>query len=339
MRGGIAATAAMLLTGCSITGGGDGAAVDRQATHVNGTVLQVLSVRSSGERAVVAIRVMNNRDREIELNGGREKSYIVTDAGEKLLLIPSPTNADLAVPPGKTMDGELVFAGKLPSSGTATLFLNEQDSRDSRYTMSPRFEVALPLDGSRGGSVPEASALSGMRDLPASRIGPVADGGSTLGTAKPATSDLQAVDKLKSELGAVETDRGTMVSLPGDVTFDFDKATIRADARPTLDRLAQLVAASAGTISIEGHTDAKGDDAYNKKLSEARAAAVKAYLAGKDIDAARLTTIGLGELRPAAPNAKQDGTDDEAGRQRNRRVEVILPKAVPTSGATPATAR
>ncbi|MCW4461178.1 OmpA family protein [Sphingomonas sp. BT-65] len=108
---------------------------------------------------------------------------------------------------------------------------------------------------------------------------------------------------------------------------------IRADAQGTLDRLAQLIAAGGGgAITIEGHTDAKGDDAYNKKLSEARTEAVKTYLAGKGVEAARMRTIGLGELRPVAPNAKSDGSDDEACRQRNRRVEVILPKA---TGASP----
>ena len=80
-----------------------------------------------------------------------------------------------------------------------------------------------------------------------------------------------------------------------------------------------------------------GDDAYNKRLSEQRAAAVKAYLATKGVPEGRVRTIGLGELRPTAPNAQPDGTDDEAGRQRNRRVEVILPNstrpAEPTAGS------
>ncbi len=62
-------------------------------------------------------------------------------------------------------------------------------------------------------------------------------------SATPGRPKLTQVDTLKSELSATETDRGTLVSLPGDVLFDFDKATIRADARPTLDKLAQLIKA------------------------------------------------------------------------------------------------
>jgi outer membrane protein OmpA-like peptidoglycan-associated protein len=325
----------------SIGGGGDGAPVNAQIAHRNGAVLQVQSVRTSGERVLVSVRVMNGRDREIDLNAGTDHSYIVTDSGEKLMLVKSPTNADLAVQPGKMMDGALVFAGKLPSSGRATLILNSHDTGDNQYSTYPRFEAALPLDGASGGDIPEVSALSNMQNVPASKFGLAASGGSTFGAGARATSSLQAVEKLKSELGAVETDRGTVVSLAGDVTFDFDKATIRPDAKGTLDRLAALIAAGGeGEIAVEGHTDARGDDAYNKKLSEDRAKAVQAYLVEKGVAAARLRTIGLGELRPAAPNAKSDGTDDEAGRQKNRRVEVILPKqaGAPSPAVSPSPA-
>jgi outer membrane protein OmpA-like peptidoglycan-associated protein len=84
-------------------------------------------------------------------------------------------------------------------------------------------------------------------------------------------------------------------------------------------------AGGEGSISIEGHTDSRGDDAYNQRLSLARAEAVKAYLVEKGVAAGRLRTVGLGETRPVAPNANADGSDNEAGRQQNRRVEVILP--------------
>lgn len=152
--------------------------------------------------------------------------------------------------------------------------------------------------------------------------------GSSFGAAGGGGSTLSVVEQLKTELGAQETERGLVVSLPGDVLFDFDKATIRPDAQATLDRLAQLIAAGPeGAIAVEGHTDAKGDDAYNKRLSEQRAEAVRTYLLGKGVAGDRIRTIGLGELRPVAPNAAPDGSDDEAGRQKNRRVEVVLPKS------------
>lgn len=290
----------------------DGAPVGVQVPSIGGVVLDVLSVRSSGDKSLVKVRVMNGYSSDISLDPARLNTYLLTDAGEKLMLIKSATNPDLSVPAGKTMNGDLVFEGALPTVGRATLVINQQGRIDRESTSSPKFEVALPLGGSRGGSaIAERSNLSGMRPNPSSQLQLASASASSVGTAGGATSNLQAVETLKSELGAVETERGTVVSLAGDVTFDFDKATIRGDARETLDRLAQLISASGGgAISIEGHTDAKGDDDYNKRLSQARAETVNIYLTDKGVSADRLSTIGLGELRPIAPNAKADGTDD-----------------------------
>ncbi len=319
--------------GGSLLSGSDGAPLNAQIVHPGGTVLQLLSIEADNDRVLVTVRAMNARAREIVLNSGRENSYILTESGEKLFLVPPAGNPTLAVPSGKTMDGTLVFSGKLARSDRATMVLNENGSVDSLYTSSPRFQLAMPLEGAFGASgIPEASALSGMRPNAASSLRPANATQSSLGSGAQATSDLKVVEALRSELGAVQTDRGTVVSLPGDVTFDFDKATIRDNAKGTLNKLAELIqAGGTGAITIEGHTDAKGDDAYNKRLSEERAGSVKAYLASKGVDASRLTTIGLGELRAVAPNAKPDGSDDEAGRERNRRVEVILPKANPAA--------
>jgi len=336
--------AALALTACdegglALGGGGDGLPLELQMAHVNGVVLQVLSARVGREATLVNVRIMNGRDREIELSPGSGNSYLLTDSGDKLLLVASTTNANLAVPGGQTIDAALVFAGELARDGAATLVLNEDGSSDSVNSNRPKFQVAMPLDGAAsGGVIPDASALAGMRPNAVSTLRLATADGSSLGSGGQATSSLQAVEALKTELGAVETDRGTVVSLPGDVTFDFDKSTVRADAGGTLDRLARLIQASGdGQITIEGHTDAKGDDAYNKRLSEQRAAAVQAYLVAKGVSEGRLRTIGLGELRPVAPNARADGADDEAGRQRNRRVEVILPKA--SAGAGDSSAR
>jgi outer membrane protein OmpA-like peptidoglycan-associated protein len=127
-------------------------------------------------------------------------------------------------------------------------------------------------------------------------------------------------------LDATETTRGTVVSLPGDITFDEGEATIRPAARPTLDKLAQLIKArDPGTVAIEGHTDGRGPDAVNQWLSVARAASVRDYLVEvRMVDGTKLTVRGYGKLRPVAPNRKPDGADDAAGRARNRRVEVVL---------------
>lgn len=331
--------APLLLLGCDVVGGGDGAPVDVQLIHPGGVVLQVLAVRTGGERTEVAARIVNGRDREIDLNGGREQSYLLTDAGGKLMLVPPATNSRLSVPAGQTIDAKLVFEGE-PSGDEAVLILNERSRSDNVHTNSPRFEARLPLEGAGGGTIPEQSALSAMRPNAASALSPRAAGGSGLGGTERSASDLRAVEALKTELGAVETERGTMVSLAGDVTFDFDKATIRQGARATLDRLAELILASGeGTIAIEGHTDSRGDDAYNRRLSEQRAETVAAYLSTRGVSEDRLRTRGFGESRPVADNERADGSDNEDGRQRNRRVEVILPGGAQASAVGEATSR
>ena len=322
----------LLLVGCEgggLLGSSEGAPLDAQVAHPNGAVLQVLSIRTNDDWTLVNVRVLNGRERDVTLNSGRENSYILGDGGEKLFLVPAAGNPKLAVPAGQTMDGALVFRGALAGSEQATLVLNEHAQSDNQHTSSPRFQIALPLNGAFGGGrIAEASALSNMRPNSASALRAATVNGSSLGSGGQGTSSLQTVEALKSELGATQTDRGTVVSLPGDVTFEFDKATIRDSARQSLDRLAQLIQIGpAGQITIEGHTDAKGDDDYNKRLSEQRADAVRAYLIGKSVEQGRLRTIGLGEMRPVSPNVKADGSDDEAGRQRNRRVEVVLPNS------------
>ena len=101
------------------------------------------------------------------------------------------------------------------------------------------------------------------------------------------------------------------------VNFDFDKATIRPDARPVLNEaIATLKREGKINIVCEGHTDSKGTDEYNQKLSLRRANAVRDYLVAGGIARSRIQVEGFGESRPVASNA----TDD--GRAQNRRVEL-----------------
>lgn len=317
--------------------GAGGTPLDIQVAHPAGVVLQIDSVSIGGDTTLVKARVLNGRDRDIELNAGRENTYLLTSSGKKILLTPPTANPKLTIPAGQSIEADLVFAGALPRGESATLLINQQSRADNVYTSSPRFEAVLPLEGARGGrDLPETSALSAMRPNPASRLGPAAAGASGLGAGALASSNLKVVEALRTELGAVQTERGSVVSLPSDVTFDFDKATIRQEGRGALETLARLIQASGGVdaISIEGHTDSHGDEAYNLALSQRRAEAVKAFLVQQGVAEDRLRTVGLGEQRPVAPNAGPDGSDDEDGRQRNRRVEVILPPVA--NGQAPA---
>lgn len=101
------------------------------------------------------------------------------------------------------------------------------------------------------------------------------------------------------------------------VHFDFDKAVIRADAKPVLDEAVQILKEEGGVaVIVAGHTDSIGTEAYNLKLSERRANAVRDYLIEHGIAASRITAEGLGESQPVASNDTADG------RAQNRRVEL-----------------
>jgi OmpA-OmpF porin, OOP family len=113
-----------------------------------------------------------------------------------------------------------------------------------------------------------------------------------------------------------QLDKECHIALYG-INFDFNKATLRADSDPTLEKvLALLQARPELKLEIQGHTDNVGADDYNQKLSEARANAVVEWLRAKGIGADRITAQGYGMKMPIADN----GSDE--GRAKNRRVEL-----------------
>ncbi len=109
------------------------------------------------------------------------------------------------------------------------------------------------------------------------------------------------------------------VTFKADMLFDSDSSSLKAGAYDEISRVAQvLVQYPQTSITIAGHTDSRGTEAYNQQLSERRAQVVKNALAGQGVNPARLTVVGYGESRPVADN----GT--ESGRQLNRRVEITI---------------
>ncbi|OGW41385.1 MAG: hypothetical protein A2Y97_09475 [Nitrospirae bacterium RBG_13_39_12] len=110
------------------------------------------------------------------------------------------------------------------------------------------------------------------------------------------------------------------------VNFDFDKSDIRKADEAELKKAIDFVRKYTGSrVELEGHTDSKGTEEYNQKLSERRAEAVRQYLIKEGaVEKALISTTGYGELRPIAPNETQDGKDNPEGRAENRRVEVLI---------------
>lgn len=122
---------------------------------------------------------------------------------------------------------------------------------------------------------------------------------------------LVTADTMRKELA----DKGKIALY---INFDTDKATIRADGKPTVEEIAKLLKNDGGLkLAIAGHTDDSGNAARNEALSRQRAEAVVQYLVRAGIDAGRLRAAGHGATRPLADNK------DEAGRAKNRRVELV----------------
>lgn len=131
----------------------------------------------------------------------------------------------------------------------------------------------------------------------------------------PATADYQEVNK---DVALKKIDIGKSIVLRN-IFFDFDKASIRPESANELDRLIKLLNDNPSLkIELGSHTDSKGSDDYNLKLSENRSKSVVDYLIGKSISASRLEAKGYGETKPIATN------DTDAGRQENRRTEFKI---------------
>ncbi len=137
----------------------------------------------------------------------------------------------------------------------------------------------------------------------------------TLADAAAQANDLQRqIDTLEAEI----TDRGLVLTL-GDLLFATDRAVLEPGADRHLERLVGFLQRyPERRVEIEGHTDNVGASAYNFGLSQRRAESVLSYLTQRGVEANRLSALGLGQERPIASN------QTAAGRQQNRRVEIII---------------
>ena len=133
--------------------------------------------------------------------------------------------------------------------------------------------------------------------------------------------DKQAAELRQNIPGAVveRVGEGIQVTFASGLLFDFDSDVVRTEARTNLRNLAASLDKYPGSeLLIAGHTDSVGTDSYNLTLSQRRSEAAVSYLASQGVERARMTSRGLGETEPVAPN------ETEAGRSKNRRVEVAI---------------
>lgn len=145
-------------------------------------------------------------------------------------------------------------------------------------------------------------------------------------------ADQQVADALlmRAELSALkakQTERGMVLTL-GDVLFDTGKARLKPGAGRTIDQLANFMKKNPNrSVEIDGYTDSTGSEQTNQELSAERAQSVEQALVKRSIGADRISTHGMGEANPVATN------DTAAGRQQNRRVEIVISGTAPAGNS------
>lgn len=166
-----------------------------------------------------------------------------------------------------------------------------------------------------------------------------AAGGAAIGAAVGAVAGNIWSKRMESQKQAMEqATRGTGVQvsqtsdnrlkmeIPSDISFDTNRADIKANFRPILDRFATTLNENpATTVTIIGHTDSTGSDSINQPLSVERASHARDYLATRGVSPTRIVVEGRGAREPIASN------EDNSGRARNRRVEIYVAEAAPRS--------
>ncbi len=110
-----------------------------------------------------------------------------------------------------------------------------------------------------------------------------------------------------------------LIHFDSDVLFAVDSAALDGASRASLEQVAQVIAEYRKTaVVVQGHTDSTGSEAYNQRLSQRRADAVRNYLVGRGVSHERMVAVGYGETQPVVSNANPDG------RALNRRVDILL---------------
>ena len=143
----------------------------------------------------------------------------------------------------------------------------------------------------------------------------------------PVLDIVLGTESIDGSIGVAQGGSTTTVTVSADVLFAFDKAALTPAARAKLAETVQEMRSgrASGSVVIGGHADSKGSTAYNRRLSERRAQAVKTalepQLKGLSVT---LQAKGFGDTKPVAKNTKPDGSDNPAGRKKNRRVTIAF---------------
>jgi len=175
--------------------------------------------------------------------------------------------------------------------------------------------VGTAAGGAMGAVIGRASGNTALGAI----IGAAVGGGAGAIIGRQMDKQAEEIEKSVPDAKVERVGEGIVVEFNGNVLFGFDQSNLTADASTNLDKLVAVLNKYPDTdIEIQGHTDSKGSESYNQKLSVRRASAVSSYLEGKGIKTSRVDTKGFGETAPKYAN------DTAEGRTQNRRVEFLI---------------
>jgi outer membrane protein OmpA-like peptidoglycan-associated protein len=198
-------------------------------------------------------------------------------------------------------------------------------AEDQRAALSAQRERARLNARTREADAAHLAAASSERQADAANLAAASSERQADAANLAAASSEQQATELQRQIDVLQarpTDRGLVLTL-GDVLFETGRSGLKMGATGNLNKLVVFLNRYPDrTALIEGYTDSVGSEDYNQGLSERRADSVKSYLVGEGIGTTRLSASGKGERDPVASN------DSAAGRQQNRRVEVIISNPV-----------
>lgn len=212
-----------------------------------------------------------------------------------------------------TMAGTVALAAALLAAGCTR---TQESAPGSRATLGG-------LIGAVAGGLTGAAVEGGAKGAVIGAAAGVALGGGIGYYLDRQQAEVERVLERERETQQAEVERiagdRLRVTIDDEVAFDYKSTAIRPDFLPTLERVADVLAEHGDTrVLVVGYTDSVGSDLYNRQLSLARAEAVRDALATYGVDPARVRAEGRGESEPRAAN------DSEAGREANRRVEILV---------------
>jgi len=207
---------------------------------------------------------------------------------------------------------------------TATALAQTKFAEEERTALNEQSEKARLDARTHEADLAKSAAVSALAESENQKVAATSarsDADAALLAANVSQQQASDLQRQLEILQARPTDRGLVLTL-GDTLFATGKSELKSGATANLNRLSAFMTKyPQRTAAIEGFTDSMGSEEYNQDLSQRRADSVKSYLVGQGVETTRLSSAGRGENAPVADN------ESAAGRQQNRRVEVVISQA------------